>query len=403
MGRSHHGQGEWVGRMDDGIVTLAVAALALVLEVVAVKVMGVRDDMRVMDRHFARLRNQRRRVPFDDWYAKGRPWSGRARQVIRELSAMALVLGLLVAVAPAAVAGPDCDVTIGAPANLNDRLARAGAGATVCLQADTFRTGTVKPRSNQTIIGLGEGPTIVNSGGAVNGISPKEARARDVTLVNLRVTGFIERGVLCWFGTVGRDLELDHNRQNGFGCHMDHDSYGTALINSYVHHNGLRTYTEGRRVSAGLKFTETGMPGDAPGSAVTLRGNRIVDNEGNGAWFDNASSGVLVIDNVVARNVRHEIRCEKCAGEVVIEDNDVTDSRTDRFSGIDLTSTGWAIVRGNRVDVAGGRDIYVIEEERATTTYPRFTDSGGYRIARILVTGNRGTTHGCSLDGVDCR
>ncbi len=285
---------------------------------------------------------------------------------------------------------------VSAPANLNAKLEQAGRGAVVCLSGTFSVTSEVRPREGQTLIGPA---TIRNAARVENGISPKGANARNVTIRNLRVTGFEHRGILCWYGTTARNVELDHNDGNGFGCHMEHDRYGVALYDSHLHHNGQ--VESSRRVAAAIKFTEAGRPGDAIGSIAIIQNNVIEYNTGNGIWFDNRSSGGLIRGNIVRFNTRNEIRLEVDAGPFLIEGNTVRDP-SGSFAGIDVTSTGRAEVRGNDVSV-GGPDIQIVEEERAIARYPDLRSDGGYKLDRIIVENNRGQVSGCNQDGVSCR
>jgi hypothetical protein len=56
--------------MDDRVVILALAALAIVLQLWAVRLMIRADDAQLWDLHFERLVRARRRVAWDAWWVR---------------------------------------------------------------------------------------------------------------------------------------------------------------------------------------------------------------------------------------------------------------------------------------------------------------------------------------------
>jgi parallel beta-helix repeat protein len=296
----------------------------------------------------------------------------------------------------ASAARRPCDVHVKAPADLNQRLHKAPVGAVICVSG-TFRIdSSLEPRDGQVIRGHA---TIVNGGGVDDGFYL--ARAEDVKIAGLEITGFDSRGVRCGAGTRLVRSILHHNRQNGVGCHLDNRAGSRVIIaRNQVYANGDRSL-EGN-TSGGMKFVRSGKPGARPGNSISVRHNEVWGNVGNGIWFDINSAGDLIARNEVWNNTRSGIRYEISAGPAMIRRNVV---HGNAWYGIWITSSAKVVVRENVVVRNGKRDIIVISDERARLSFPDLGGThDGYEIVDIEVTRNTVAREvvGCSLDGVDC-
>ena len=289
-----------------------------------------------------------------------------------------------------------CDVHVKAPADLNQRFRQASVGAVICVSG-TFRIdSSLEPRDGQVIRGHA---IIVNGGGVDDGFYL--ARAEDVKIAGLEITGFNSRGVRCGVGTRLVRSILHHNRQNGVGCHLDNRAGSRVIIaRNQVYANGDPSL-EGN-TSGGMKFVRSGKPGARPGNSISVRHNEVWGNVGNGIWFDINSAGDLIARNEVWDNTRSGIRYEISAGPAMIRRNVV---HGNAWYGIWITSSAKVVVRENVVVRNGKRDIIVISDERARLSFPDLGGThDGYEIVDIEVARNTVAREvvGCSLDGVDC-
>ncbi|HEX7247918.1 MAG TPA: right-handed parallel beta-helix repeat-containing protein [Actinomycetota bacterium] len=289
-----------------------------------------------------------------------------------------------------------CDVRIDAPADLNAQFRKARKGAVICLRG-TFRINApLVPRDRQVI----RGPAaIVNGGGVEDGFFLRDAH--DVTIAGLDISGFTSRGVRC--GPSMRLLRstLHHNRQNGVGCQLDNRSASHIVIAANrVYANGddsIEGHTAG-----GMKFVRTGAPGDRAGTAVTVRGNKVWGNVGNGIWFDINSAGDLIARNEIWDNTRNGIRYEISAGPAIIRRNVVY---RNQWYGVWITSSAKVVVRDNVVVRNGKGDIVVVSDERARLRFPDLGGShDGYVTRNIRIERNTVARKlvGCTLENVTC-
>lgn len=300
------------------------------------------------------------------------------------LAAISIVGLLLTDVSVSAIADP-CDVSASG-GDLNAILLSAGPGATICLSGTFSMHQEGKAFTGQTI----SGPALIrNAGGVRNGFNLKlggATGAYNVTLIDLEVSGFGERGVVCNVGTVAIRLDLHHNLQNGFGCNLNKVAdAGVVIQDSEVYANGQAS-TVGH-TSAGMKFVNTGPDGADPGTSVTILNNLVYNNRGNGIWFDEHSAGDAILGNTVRGHERHGIRYEVGDGPVLIAENQVSGSVLDD---IDVTSSSFATVTDN---VVAGR-IDIAQKVGRSNYHP---------ILDIQVFGNRAAQlKGCALLNVTC-
>jgi hypothetical protein len=317
-------------------------------------------------------------------------------RIVAAAAALASTFGLVSFVSTPAASAIECEAFVSAPANLNERFRAEPEGAVICLSG-TFRiTSPLVPRDGQRI----KGPAVIENGGGVdNGFYL--VRTENVKVDGLEIRNFTQRGVNCGYGTRVVRSMIHHNRQNGVGCARGNRSSSRIIVaENEIYNNGIGTL-EGDR-AGGLKFVRSGMPGDEPGSAVTVRGNRIWGNVGNGLWFDINSAGDLIARNDIWGNTRNGIRYEISGGPSIIRRNSVHDNL---WYGIWVTSSARVKVVGNTSVHNGRSDIRIASDERARLTYPDLGGShDGYKIVDIDVYENITTraVEGCSLTNVSC-
>ena len=318
------------------------------------------------------------------------------KRVVITAVILASAAAILIAPGNASARLGACDETVRAPADLNKRFRSAPEGAVLCLSG-TFRIGSpLVPRDRQVIRGPA---TIVNGGGVEDGFYL--ASSRGVTIAGLEITGFTSRGVRCGQGTRLLRSLLHHNRQNGVGCQLDNKEGSHILIASNeVYANGDPSL-EGN-TSAGMKFVRSGKPGTRAGDSITVRGNTVWGNVGNGIWFDINSAGDLIARNEVRNNTRNGIRYEISGGPAIIRRNVV---HGNGWYGIWITSSAKVVIRENLAVRNDKGDIVIISDERARLSFPDLGGShDGYKIVNIQVFRNTVAKRvsGCSLENVSC-
>lgn len=318
------------------------------------------------------------------------------KRVIVVAAVLAGAATVVVSPGTATAALGSCDVHVEAPANLNEHFRRAPKGAVICLRG-TFRiSSSLVPRDGQVVRGPAK---IVNAAGVEDGFFLGDTS--HVTIAGLDISGFTSRGVRCGPYTRLLRSALHHNRQNGVGCHLDNQAGSHIVIASNkVYANGdpsIEGHTAG-----GMKFVRTGEPGSRAGDSITVRGNHVWGNVGNGIWFDINSAGDLIARNEVWNNTRNGIRYEISAGPAIIRRNEVF---SNGWYGIWITSSAKVVVRENVVVRNDKGDIVVVSDERARLRFPDLGGShDGYKIRNIQVLRNTVARKlvGCSLENVAC-
>ncbi len=208
-----------------------------------------------------------------------------------------------------------CDgVAVPSGASIQQHIDANPAGATLCLSG-TYRVGIpLQPKDGQTFVG----PASLVGDGADTGFAVKTGNGRGatgVTIDGLEMSGFTLRAVDCWEGTTVRRSDIHHNGRNGLGCGLE--GHGGVLIeDNDVHHNG-NTLELGRG-GAGMKFAAAG--------GVTVRGNRVWENVGNGVWCDVDCGAFTVVDNRIWGNTRKGVFYEISHGPALIAGNTVLDN-----------------------------------------------------------------------------
>lgn len=311
---------------------------------------------------------------------------------------LGVIFGLFLAGAAAQAA--TCDVRVSAPADLQSRLNAAGRGKTVCLSGTFGTKTTVRPLAGQTIIG----GTLKYTGSynVCEGCDLTDGydvhRTPGVTFLNVMVTQFEGRGILCGPHTTVRDSTLTYNRENGIGCLGDGTDWYVRIIHNVISHNGnakLENHT-----SAGIKLLAMSHPGHPLGAGGIVQGNVLSDNIGNGMWWDRTSSAGIASGNTANGNTHSGIRIERGGGPFLIEHNTVRYNR----DGISLRNAAKVTARDN---IASGneRAMNVSYGGPDDLTYPGYHESWGYHPYDVRIEDTRmlsGKVLGCDISRVRC-
>ena len=314
-----------------------------------------------------------------------------------------MLFGSMIVAGPTAHAA-ECDSNVTAPANLQNALNAAGTGATVCLYG-TFSTGsTVRPLAQQTVVG----GTLLYSGSYDVCVSCDltdgyNLHAPDVTLQGVEVSGFEGRGIACGQGSTITGSYIHDNRKNGIACAANLRDYRLSITGNWIVHNGSSVLLG--HSASGIKLLSLSSPTHGLGSGATIEGNTVSDNVGNGIWFDRTSSASIVMDNVSYGNLRHGIRCEKCAGPFLFDGNTVYDNG---YAGIAIHNSAVVTVTHTTSYSNGGRwaGVWVSFDEKAQKIYPAVSPvTLGYHLQSVIVegAGDSDGIRGCGYTGVSCR
>jgi len=193
-------------------------------------------------------------------------------------------------------------VALASGANIRAAVDANPAGTTFCMSGTHRLSSGIKPKEGQSFVGPA---TIVGSGASsAFDLNSGSRGVAGVTLVNLDVSGFTERGVDCWVGTRIIGGRYHHNGRNGIGCGLDYERGAIQIVGVEIDHNGSES--ELGKGSGGMKFARLGPDG------LTVRGSSIHDNLGSGVWCDVQCIGTFLIeDNVIVRNSRKGVHYEK--------------------------------------------------------------------------------------------
>ncbi|MGZ8594589.1 MAG: right-handed parallel beta-helix repeat-containing protein [Actinomycetota bacterium] len=295
-----------------------------------------------------------------------------------------------------------CDgVGVPSGASIQAAIDADPVGTTFCLSGAYDVAQPIEPKDGMSFIGVpdatGRRPTLRPVGSVETGFELKRAGAEGVTIKGLDIAGFSITAIDCWIGMVARANYLHHNLRNGLGCGLESTSSNVLVQNNDIAFNG--SAGELGINGGGMKFTKTCPPGSAIGCGVTVRGNHVHDNIGNGIWFDIDSAGDLIRGNTVERNTRKGIFYEISFGPALIVDNVSRDNglegRRHSDGGIVVVSSKNVTIRSNTLGSDfNGVGIRIRQDGRP------------YTLQTITVGPNalsRNELVGCGLPGARCR
>jgi hypothetical protein len=240
------------------------------------------------------------------------------------------------------------------------------------------------------------------AGGNDSGFLQQVAGIRNVSFVDLEMSGFGLRGVECFVGTRVIGGYYHHNGRNGIGCGLE--AAGGLLIDGVeVAFNG--NPGELGIGGGGMKF--------ARGHGIVVRNSYVHDNIGNGIWCDVQCGDYTVVDNRVIANTRKGIHYEKSGesdevinyvGSAYIARNIVkgngTEGRVSADAGIRGVSSKNMLIEDN---IFGGNynrnGIKVTQDDRLSG------EKHGWIVSKVVIRNNimnGEKVEDCSLVGETC-
>jgi parallel beta-helix repeat protein len=230
-------------------------------------------------------------------------------------------------------------------AGLQQAIDSNPTGTRFCLSGFISLAAPIRPKAGNQFIGPAviKAQGYVEQGFSVHGIP-------NVVFERLDMSGFELRGIEAGPYNTITNSYLHHNGRNGLGCG---DCNYLRVYNNEIAYNGSDEHLGNG--AAGMKSVA---------DFVTVRGNSIHDNNGNGIWFDVDARNQLIEQNTVYNNTRKGIFIEISDG-AVIRYNSVTRNncavslygcqpRNDASGGIATNSSRNVEIYGN---VLGGNAL----------------------------------------------
>jgi hypothetical protein len=158
-----------------------------------------------------------------------------------------------------------------------------------------------------------------------------------VTIRNLVIRNMPQRGIAVTYGASAH-WSIDHNEISGTQIGISLPDY-SRVTNNFIHDNIQYGFTGYKNTSVAFQENEVSRndtcncyPGDGgasklPGTTnVSVIGNYVHDNGGNGIWFDTNNTGVLIEGNTISVTYKYgkAISMEQNTGTATITDNTIT-------------------------------------------------------------------------------
>ena len=269
----------------------------------------------------------------------------------------------------APVAEATASVTITPGTNIQSKVNSYPAGTTFLLKAGTYYNQRVVPKAGNSFIG--EAGTVLDGKNTTTyaferGGSPypNNVRIERITIQNYKPPE--QQGAILAGGpqrdqnTTGwviQNCEVRYNATGGIRI-----GNKTKVLNNFVHHNkqlgisgsGDSVLVEGNEISYN-NYLKTYDFGIALGGGkfvntrwLTVRGNKVHHNQGNGLWTDIGNKGALIENNIVDNNsgagIMHEI-----SYDAIIRNN------TARGNGF---ARGWVTGAGILISASANVTVY---------------------------------------------
>jgi parallel beta-helix repeat protein len=284
------------------------------------------------------------------------------------LASAALVAGIGSAVA---------QVTIAPGQSIQAAVAAAPAGTTFNLGAGTYSGAPFSPKSGDSFIGAANGGTVFNGAGQsspmVNG------GASNVTFQNVTTTGFNTPAQVAPIQTASGWKLINVTSTNNAGAGLYLSGRGVLVQGGSFSNNGQvgidGSFANGSTVkdatisgnntagydtgwdAGGIKVTNT--------ANLTVTGNTVQNNTGNGIWADISSSNWTITDNGVAGNTGNGIMYEISHGATIsnnlVANNQGSAVYVSNSDGVTATGNGIVVPPGNTMTgaaIGGGVVIW---------------------------------------------
>jgi Right handed beta helix region len=291
---------------------------------------------------------------------------------------------------------------------------RKPEGTTFCFKSKTyFLRRPIVPKSRDVFVGL-HGAILDgrrwHTSADVGAFTGTAHSISYVTIRNLVIRKMPQLGIATAYAA-NSHWTINHNEISGARIGLSFPDYSTVTAN-FIHHNRQYGFTGYRATGSVFQKNEVsqndtcncspsgeGGATKLPGTTnVSIIGNYIHDNGGNGIWFDTNNTGVLIQGNTVSVNMKYgkAISMEQNNGTAVIRNNKLTVGSGGEVA-ILLNNSSNVVVHGNTVRMAstsGGGAIHLFFDASRT----------GYDTAENHVTNNTVSLRGSAkvTAGITC-
>jgi Right handed beta helix region len=305
-------------------------------------------------------------------------------------------------------------VNISPGINIQEMTNLFAQGTTFCLKAGVhYIMAPIYPKTNDKYVGeygaILDGSQWQSTDPNLGAFTGTARSISYVTIRNLVIRNMPQFGIATAYAA-NTHWTIDHNEVSGSRIGLSFPDYST-VTNNFIHHNAQYGFGGYRATGSVFKNNEVSYntlclcyPGDGgvsklPGTTnISLIGNYIHDNGGNGIWFDTNNTGVLIEGNTITVNTKYAkaISMEQNNGTAIIRNNTITVGSGGEVA-IRLNNSSNVQVYNNTVTMAstsGGGAIHV------------FFDASriGYDTMNNKITNNTITLQGSATitAGVSC-
>ena len=279
---------------------------------------------------------------------------------------------------------------------VNKKLSSHGEGTVFYLRAGVYKRVTLKPRSNQKIIGE-PGAILDGEGVTADGIG--SAAANGIVIKGLEIRNYTDKCVEWGAQGYGRNWRIENNdiHHCAVGIKVKSDN---TYVGNMIHHNRIYGISGSgdnikvigneisyNRTDTSAAYGNSGATKFASTTNLVLRDNHVHHNYGHGLWTDGHTKNALIEDNRVVANHGNGIFHELGYGPTIrnnwVEGNGTGQSgRGADGAGISVFSTFDAVVSGNTVKnnvhgIVGKHDERCCERSGAQ-----------WKLKNLRVTGN---------------
>ena len=298
--------------------------------------------------------------------------------------------------APPPPGGVSYDVEVRPGDDVQQVLSSHGEGTVFYLRAGVYKRVTLKPRSNQKIIGE-PGAILDGEGVTADGIG--SAAANGIVIKGLEIRNYTDKCVEWGAQGYGRNWRIENNdiHHCAVGIKVKSDN---TYVGNMIHHNRIYGISGSgdnikvigneisyNRTDTSAAYGNSGATKFASTTNLVLRDNHVHHNYGHGLWTDGHTKNALIEDNRVVANHGNGIFHELGYGPTIrnnwVEGNGTGQSgRGADGAGISVFSTFDAVVSGNTVKnnvhgIVGKHDERCCERSGAQ-----------WKLKNLRVTGN---------------
>jgi parallel beta-helix repeat protein len=309
-------------------------------------------------------------------------------------------------------------VSVAPGANVQNVLNAYSTGTTFCFKAGTYvLTKPVVPKSYQRLISVQTRGAILTGNGTYNaGVRGYGGTSgqHHVTVSGFKFTGFANvmgssqvAALMTGDNWTVTGNEISYNTEIGASLNN-----GNTMRNNFIHHNGRYGFSAGpvhdvliENNEVSYNNTKRYAIGNAGGSKilkstrVTVRGNKVHDNYGNGLHTDTDNIYITYENNVVTNNygvgIFHENSADATIRYNTVSRNNLRLAGKTLYYGADifLNDSKNTQIYGNTV-TAGVHGIGLYDNDRGSGKY------GLYEVRNVTVRDNVVTTPSGGRNGL---